>query len=129
MEPEGPRMRHPFTLIQSFQAEVASGRYKRAGQVAAEKYRNVLTNVDPYERLAQVYATKVRLTDKLALVNALVSRAVGASNITLSDDDVLTVLAAWAALEQRRYGSEDPIDLPFSGDATAEPDLSKIGGE
>jgi molybdopterin converting factor small subunit len=95
-------MSHPFTLIRRFQERVDSGHYRRIGQVAADKYREELTMVDPYERLAQVYSTKARLSDKLALIGQIVASAVGADD-TLSDDDVLSVLAAWAVVDRGRY--------------------------
>jgi hypothetical protein len=93
---------HPITLIRRHNEAVESGHYKRIGKEAADKWRTQLHEVDPYDRIAQLVATKVRLADKLAMIRDIVGRAVGAPD-NISDDDALAILAAWSSVEFRKY--------------------------
>lgn len=93
---------HPIHLVRRFLEKVENGHYREIGLRAADKYRHELSDVDPYDRLAQVYATKVRLGDKLALINALVARAIGSTS-DLSDDEAMSILVGWATIEGKRW--------------------------
>lgn len=93
-------MSHPIHLVRRFENRVASGHYREHGEEAARHYRQ-RTHIDPYDRIGQLTATKKKLSDKLALVRDIVSRAVGVPD--LSDDDALSILVGWAAENYRRY--------------------------
>ena len=93
-------MAHPIHLVRRYQQKVDTGHYKTIGKTAAAKYRDVLTNVDPYKRMGQIYATKARLADKLALISAIISTAIDVNDLT--DDDALAILIGWAAAERKR---------------------------
>ncbi len=92
---------HPIHLVRRFHDRVDAGEFRAIGESAAWKYRTDLSEVDPYERLAQLYATKARLIDKLALYNALIARAIGEQ--TISDEEALAVLVGWATIEGKRW--------------------------
>jgi hypothetical protein len=98
-------MSHPIHLVRRFENRVASGHYREHGDRAAEHYR-ARPNVDPYERIGQLTSTKKKLSDKLALIRDIVGRAVGV--LDLSDDDALSVLVGWAAVEYLKHDQVDP---------------------
>lgn len=94
-------MSHPIHLVRRYENRVKSGHYRAIGEEAARHYKEDLPEVDPYDRLGQVYATKVRLSDKLALIKEIVGQATGVADI--SDDDALSILVGWAAAERRHF--------------------------
>jgi len=98
-------MSHPINLVHRYENRVKSGHYRAIGAEAARHYKEDLPEVDPYDRLGQVYATKVRLSVKLALIRDIVGQAVGVSD--LSDIDAISVLVGWAAASRRQF----PIEL------------------
>jgi hypothetical protein len=93
---------HPIFLVRRYMEKVESGHYRDIGKQAADAYRTRLTQVDPYERLGQLVATKVRLADKVTLINSLVGWATGLDG-QLSDEGALSILVGWATAEGTRW--------------------------
>ncbi len=97
---------HPITKVRHyFNEEYNTSKYSDIAKAAAAKYEDFAEYADPVERIGQLIASRTRILDKWNLVKDLVGMSVGAEDGTLSDNDVLTILAAKAAEDHRRWSS------------------------
>ena len=97
---------HPITKVRHYlQGEYNTSKYSDIARAAAAKYEDFAEYADPAERIGALIASRARVMDKWTLVKDLVGMSIGVEDGTLSDNDVLTILAARAAEDYRRWSS------------------------